>query len=249
MRSRCSNDDYGKYAQDSAYSSTNLPLIRLEPILRREAETRNPGKVLFNHEVVSFKELDDHVLVEVVDRNTGIKLYDVADYVIAADGGKFFGPALGIKLEGPEHVADTTSVHIKADLSKYWQDGDLMCWLVSPPDYDSPLFTPSGLFGAQWTVVVQMGPTWGKNSEEFVVHLGLGQRHLPLDSLTNEDLKNSVRQSLRIPDLEMEILNTSRWNIQGVYATQYQTKRIFLAGDAVHRHPRGGPQYSNWRCS
>jgi 2,4-dichlorophenol 6-monooxygenase len=159
----------------------------------------------------------------------------VADYVIAADGGKTFGPALGIKMEGLEYLADATSVHIKADLSRYWRDGELMCWLVSILDPDSPLATPSGLFGGDWTTIVQMGPTWGKHSEEFVVHLSLGQTHVPIEGLTDEDFKGCIRRALGIPDLEMEVLKASRWHLQGIYATKYQ--RIFLAGDAAHRHP------------
>jgi 2,4-dichlorophenol 6-monooxygenase len=234
-----SHDDYARYQRDSAYMATNLPQLRLEKILKREAELRNPGRVLFNHEAVTFTERSDGVVVEVRDRTTGVKASYVADYVVAADGGKTFGPALGITMEGPVYVADATSVHIKADLSPYWHDGDLMCWLASVIDPASPLATPGGLFGADWTTIVQMGPTWGKESEEFVVHLSLGQKHTALEELTDDDFKACIRRGLGIADLEMEVLKASRWHIQGIYAMQYQSpsKRIFLAGDAAHRHP------------
>jgi 2,4-dichlorophenol 6-monooxygenase len=33
------------------------------------------------------------------------------------------------------------------------------------------------------------------------------------------------------------VLKASRWHLESITATQYQTKHIFLAGDAVHRHP------------
>jgi 2,4-dichlorophenol 6-monooxygenase len=232
-----SDSDNATYQRNSAYLSSNLPQLRLERILRKAADERNPGKILFNHAAVAFTERADAVVVDVLDSTTGTRVSYVADYVIAADGGKTFGPALGIKMEGLEYLADATSVHIKADLSRYWRDGELMCWLVSILDPDSPLATPSGLFGGDWTTIVQMGPTWGKHSEEFVVHLSLGQTHVPIEGLTDEDFRGCIRRALGIPDLEMEVLKASRWHLQGIYATKYQTKRIFLAGDAAHRHP------------
>src|SRR5665213_3211278 len=66
----CNNDpgfdeDYARYRRDSAYTHCNLPLIRLESLLRTEAERRNPEKILFNHRMVCFEEKHDHVSVEV----------------------------------------------------------------------------------------------------------------------------------------------------------------------------------------
>ena len=39
----------------------NLPLVRLEPLLRRFAEERNPGHVLFGHEFEGHTEIDGGV--------------------------------------------------------------------------------------------------------------------------------------------------------------------------------------------
>ena len=233
--------DYRIYTRDSAYLASNLPLIRLEPILRREAENRNPGRILFNHAATTFEEHADHVRIEVVNNTAGTKAIYIADYVIAADGGKTFGPALGIPFEGLEQVGEITTAHIKTDLSKYWQDGDLMYWLVDIGNKERNSETQTGIpieiLAGSWSTIVQVGPTWGKHSEEFVVHLSPGHIYGPLESLTNDDITSSIREALRIPDLDLEVLRVSRWAVEGTYATQYQTKRIFLAGDAVHRHP------------
>jgi 2,4-dichlorophenol 6-monooxygenase len=109
--------------------------------------------------------------------------------------------------------------------------------MVSIPDENSKWMTPSGLFCADWSTIVKMGPTWTKHSEEWALHFSLGQLHCPLETLTDEDMKLWTRKTLKLPNLELEILKTSRWNFEGVFAKQYQTNRIFLAGDAVHRHP------------
>ena len=229
--------DYIRYRKDSAYTHSNLPLIRLEPLLRKEAELRNPGNILFNHKLVSFQENQEHVVVDVINLSTGEKITYLAQYVIAADGGKTIPPALGIRYEGLKGLADTTSVHFKADLSKYWQDGALMNWIVGLQGQEGTLSSASSLFGADWSACIVTGPTWGKHSEEWVFHLGMGQEHLPMELLSQDKLKLIIRRTLNIPDLDPEILTVSRWQIDGIYASQYQTRRIFLAGDAAHRHP------------
>jgi 2,4-dichlorophenol 6-monooxygenase len=103
----------------SQSDTTNLPLLRLEPILRQYAEERNPGKVLFNHFVVDFEEKDDHVLVTVKHPN-GEDVQYRTQYVYAADGGKLSAQKLGITMEGPKKIVDFVSTHFKADLSDYW---------------------------------------------------------------------------------------------------------------------------------
>ncbi|PVI00865.1 putative phenol monooxygenase [Periconia macrospinosa] len=224
------------YDRDSPVRGTNLPQIRLEPILRLQAERRNPGKVLFHHRVVGFAEQEDHVVVDVVNQATGETIQYLADYVLAADGGKTFGPALGIELAGPRNVGHVTTIHFKANLARYWVDGTMAYWLVNVSSQEDAV-GPSPLFGAEWNTLVPMGPTWGPDCEEFGLHLGMAENHPPVESLTDDDIKHRVRTALNIPDLDLEILKASRWNLEGITATQYQTNRIFLAGDAVHRHP------------
>jgi 2,4-dichlorophenol 6-monooxygenase len=237
------NDDPGLdadhllYKRASAYMGTNLPLVRLEPLLRREAERRNPDRILFSHLVTSIREENDSVVAKVLNRETKEEIVYRADYVIAADGGKTIGPALGIKTVGQLRLADTTSVYFKADVSKYYPDDAMLVWNLGLQGQENELGDHSPLFGADWTTLVMNGPTWGKHSEEWVLHIGMGQIHVPLETLTEDALKMVMRRCLKIPDLDIEILHTSRWHMDGIYASQYQTKRVFLAGDAAHRQP------------
>jgi 2,4-dichlorophenol 6-monooxygenase len=109
--------------RDSPTLSSNLPLLRLEPILRNIAEQRNPGRVLFNHSITNFTDDGDNVIVT-VEQPDGNSLQYRAQYVVCADGGKLSTPKLGIKMEGPTGLVDFVSTHFKADLSEYW-DGKL----------------------------------------------------------------------------------------------------------------------------
>jgi len=46
-----------------------------------------------------------------------------------------------------------------------------------------------------------------------------------------------VRESIGDPNIEVKIKNISPWQINHVVAAQYRKGRVFIAGDAAHRHP------------
>src|SRR6266498_3362240 len=149
-----------RYEADSACLSSNYPQLRLEPLLREQAERRAPGRIRYHHEVTGWEQGDDGVTVAVRNRDAGEDLTIKARYVIAADGGRTVGPKLGVQMAGPRNMVDMVSTHFSCDLSEHWDDGTLINWFLNPEGADS--------WGSG--VVVQMGPTWGRHSEEFVLH-------------------------------------------------------------------------------
>ncbi|MET0843582.1 MAG: FAD-dependent monooxygenase, partial [Mycetocola sp.] len=54
-----------RYEYDSPVMSSNYPQLRLEPLLREQAETRAPGQVRYHHEVLDWEQNDDGVVVTV----------------------------------------------------------------------------------------------------------------------------------------------------------------------------------------
>jgi hypothetical protein len=56
---------------------------------------------------------------------------------------------LGIELAGPRNVADVTTIHVKADLSKYWEEDTMVYWLASVGGPEDAL-GPSPIFVAKW---------------------------------------------------------------------------------------------------
>jgi 2,4-dichlorophenol 6-monooxygenase len=83
--------------------------------------------------------------------------------------------------------------------------------------------------------LVQMGPTWGRKSEEWTLHFGF-----PVTDnsrFDKEALPPRIRQLLKLPDLEMEVLHISHWVLDRVLADKYRVGRVFIAGDAAHRRP------------
>ena len=214
-----------KYADDSPCLSSNYPQVRLEPLLRAHAEQRAPGSIHFHRELVSFTQDDDGVDAVILDRDTQQTYTVHAQYLVAADGGKTVGPELGVTLEGPTGILDMVSTHFTADLSQYWEDDVLITWLVNPEGAGS---WHSGAMAA-------MGPTWGKHSEEFVIHFTF--RPDDPNRFDEEAIVPRLRELLKLPDLEPKVHKVSHWILEGVLADKYQVGRIFLAGDAAHRHP------------
>lgn len=215
------------WAMASACPSTNLPQIRLEPIMKRRAEVMAPGRVRFAHELVDFSQ-DAYGVTAVIDDKAKGAQYEVrAKYMIACDGGKTVGPKLGVTLEGQRKLAREVSIHMSADLSRWSGDPDVLIRWIWHPE--------TGSLG----VLVPMGPDhWGSKSEEWVYHL-----NYPSDdprALDDARVEADMRLALGIGDHPVRIHCISRWSLEGVVASRFRVGRIFLAGDAAHRHPPTG---------
>ncbi|KEF62583.1 uncharacterized protein A1O9_00556 [Exophiala aquamarina CBS 119918] len=214
------------YKRDSPVSSSNLPLLRLEPILRGIAEDRNPNGVFFNAKVDDFEEIDDSVIVTVSDAHGSLTRYR-AQYVVACDGGKMSTLKLGINMEGPAGIIDFVSTHFKADLSDYWDERTLITHFINPEG--------GSMAHLDCGALLQMGPTWGRYSEEWVLTFGFPMN----DSkrFETDALPARIRQLLKLPDLEMEVMHVNHWVLDRVVADKYRVGRVFIAGDAAHRRP------------
>jgi 2,4-dichlorophenol 6-monooxygenase len=211
-----------RYAQAAPGPPTNLPQIRLEPLLRAAAEQRAPGRVRFGHELVSFSQSSDGVEAEIRQTETGEVYRARTGYLIGADGGKLVGPALGVEMEGTSALAALVSNHVTADLSSYIPGDALITHFTRP--------------GSRfwWGALVAMGPTWGKASEEWSITFAF----LPDDPtrLGPDEIEPSIREMLNLPDLELVVHRTSEWLVNRVVADRFAVGRVFLSGDAAHQH-------------
>ncbi|PWG08633.1 aromatic ring hydroxylase [Streptomyces sp. V2] len=220
-------DAFGGGALRDAYEAAGpvlpakLPQLRLEPILRRHAERQGPGRVRFGHEVVTLTENAENVTAEIRDTETGETTTVVAQYVIAADAGRTVGPALGIRMEGLPALFDATTAYFSADLSQWWTEGSVITWFLNPyrPDLSSAL--------------IEMGPTWGKQCEEWGLHLPLAG----IDRTDEAAVTGRIREVLGLPELELTLHDVTSWSVEAVIAERYRQGRVFLVGDAAHRQP------------
>ena len=216
---------YARYLKDSPGPSGNLPQIRLEPLLRRHADERGGGRVRFGHELLDLSQDSDGVTATVRDLAAGTDYRVRAQYVIAADGGKTVGDKLGITMRGPSGLLDMVSTHFSADLSEYADETCLITWFLNPDG--------AGSWGSG--AMVPMGPTWGKHSEEWAFHFTFGPDDP--ERFDEEAIVPRLKALLKLPDLDVQVHRVSHWILEGVIADRYRAGRVFLAGDAAHRHP------------
>jgi 2,4-dichlorophenol 6-monooxygenase len=215
------------YAEDSPCESTLYPQVRLEPLLRAQAELRAPGRVRYGHELSDLRQAPDGVLATVLDRAAGASYTVRADYVLGADGGKTVGPMIGATMSGPTDMVHVVTVYFRADLSQWWDDDHAMTtWFANPEGLGS---WGSGVLG-------QLGPTrFGRHSEEWMFHFSF--RPDDPARFDEQSLVPRMRELLKLPDLNPEILQIGHWVVEGVVVDRYRSGRVFLGGDAAHRHP------------
>lgn len=207
--------------------STNLPQIRLEPILRRRAEELAPGRVRFHHELVSFEQDTEGVTATIVDRDNDSEYTVRAAYLVACDGGRTVGRILGVEMQGVRRYASQVSIHMSTDFSKLAVDDDVLIRWHYIPEISAMV------------VMVPMGPgKWGTESPEWVVHLNYPND----DPRTFDDSKveEDLRSALGIGDHPIQIHKISNWAAEGIMADRFAEGRVFLCGDAAHKHPPTG---------
>ena len=226
-------DGYGggalreRYTADSACHAGNLPLMQLEPLLRREAEARSNGAVRFHHEMTSFEQGAEGVVATIRDHSSGSDYKVCARYMIAADGGKTIGRALGVEMEGQRRLRKMVNTYFSADLSRWIDDDGVLLFYFINPDGKG-----------QWAGggLVKTGPTrWDRHSESWVF-----MREVPADDSEVIDegrMIEAMRDLMRLTDFKPVVHKIGRWDVEGVVARQYRVGRVLLAGDAAHRHP------------
>jgi 2,4-dichlorophenol 6-monooxygenase len=207
----------------------NLPQLRLEPVLRARAERLNPGRVRFGHELLSLEQDAQGVTAWVRDRAAGTEYEVRADYLLGCDGGRTVGRLVGVELEGQRDLMRSATVHMTADLSRWLRDDDVLIrWIVHTR------------YRGAFSALVAMGPErWGTRSEEWVFHMTYPPELEPLFD-TDEKAVAVMRERLGIPDLDAKVHLITRWKLEGLVAPRTRVGRVFLVGDAAHRHPPTG---------
>ncbi|MFD8705577.1 FAD-dependent monooxygenase [Kitasatospora sp. NPDC059648] len=224
-----------RYAAASAQPHANLGQRWLEPLLRRHAEQRAPGSLLFHHELLDLDEDTTGVTATVLDRSSrDERTFRVrASYVIAADGGKTIGRLRGIPMEGTPTFLEWINLHVRADFSPFIPYDDAVVNRVSSLSDDGTL---------EHCGVVPMGPDhWGRHSQEWTLMFSRAPGTPGAADLDDETVIKMVRRTLKLPDDHpMDVESISRWPVEGTVAQRFRTGRVFLVGDAAHRHPPSG---------
>lgn len=198
-----------------------VPQVLLEPVLEAAARERG-GELRFGTELVQFDSDDDGVTATLRDQEGRVSTLR-ADYLVAADGaGSPVRQALGIT--GWE-VAPTRyyiNVFARVDLTEL---------------LGGRSFSQCDIVGDEVRGVVLSK----NNTDEWSFHIEYDPARETLADYPPERCVAAVRAMVGDPEIAVEVLAQSAWDTGSFVADEYRRGRVFLAGDAAHRHmPWGG---------
>ena len=208
-----------RYAAGDWPSPTNLSWCaqdQLEPVLVAAVGAQPTAQLRFGTELVSLSDRGDRVTATLRDTTRDDTDTVEADYLIGADGAhSTVRRLLGIEMTGREAIADDLTILFRADLEPLLDGRRFLLYQVENPEVRG-ILRPAGGSG-RWLLDT---PQVGDTSAERCVQL--------------------IRAAVGVPDLEVEVLAIGAWQEAAVVADAFSRGRVFLCGDAAHRHTPGG---------
>lgn len=204
--------------------ATHIPQLRLEPVLRQQAEAR-AGRLLFSHALESFEQDADGVRALVRDRDRD-EVFEVRSrYLVAADGGRSVGRLAGIEMRGVQNFGEWMLAWFSADLSDYITTDNAVMRMVVHPERPA-----NGVFAQ---ALVTMGPDrWDGQSKEWSAYWVAPPNDA--DPITEENAPRAIQEFFKI-DVPIDLHYVSRWTLEATVADRFSVGRVYVAGDAAHR--------------
>ncbi|MGU7774624.1 FAD-dependent oxidoreductase [Burkholderia sp. MR1-5-21] len=209
----------------------DLPQTFMEPLLFKTACSRGT-EARMSTEYLSHTQTDDGVITLCRDRLSGEEFTVRSRYLIGADGGNSkVAKIAGLPFEGQMGVRGSMNIWFRADLSEF---------VAHRPAVLYPIMQPGAEIGGIGMGLIRMVRPWN----EWLIVWGYDINE-PTPVVDQARATAIARQLVGKPDLEIELLGTSTWTVNNMYATRMQDGRVFCMGDATHRHPPSGGLGSN----
>lgn len=221
---------YSDFAVASPSQMINSPQHVLERVLLAHAKGKG-AEIRFSNELVHIEETSEGVVARIRERQTETEYTVYAKYAIGADGGRsVVAEQMGFGFKGEPGLMHMMTSWLEVDVTKYTAYRPACIYMMVQPG--NAFWVGSGTLVAvspfkEWLLNRQYNPANGE-----------------LDS-SDDAVIAYARTALGIPDLPIVVKDTSKWQVNNVVATEYQRGRIFLAGDAAHRHPPASGLGSN----
>ena len=206
------------YERASPSAMCNISQHKLEPIIL-EAALRHGAEIRFDSELTEVQQDKQGVTARVRERSNEQEYEIRCKYLIGADGGRStVATKAGFDFEGRFNIGEAISIWIDADLTKYTAHRSGAIAYIAPQS--------SEIWMSIWPCVTP----WTEWNPFFF-------RHGWVPGSTDEaDLRRYISEAIGDPEVEFKIKKISRWQVNHVVASNYRAGRIFIAGDAAHRH-------------
>lgn len=209
----------------------DLPQTFMEPLLFTTACKRGT-QARMSTEYKSHVQDAEGVTTTCLDRLTGKAVTVRSKYLIGADGGNsLVAENEALPIAGKMGVGGSINIVFKADLSKYVAHRPSVLYWVLQPGAD---------IGGIGMGLVRMVRPWN----EWLIVWGYDINE-PAPVVDDAMATSVARQLVGDPDLEIEVLSANTWTVNNAYATQMSKGRVFIMGDAAHRHPPSNGLGSN----
>ncbi|MEL7462105.1 MAG: FAD-dependent monooxygenase, partial [Pseudomonadota bacterium] len=220
-----------EHALSSPSHMNDLPQTFMEPLLFTTACKRGTqGRM--STEYLSHVQDADGVTTTLLDRLSGREFQVRSKYLVGADGGNsLVADHIDTPIEGKMGVGGSMNILFRADLSQYVAHRPSVLYWVMQPGAD---------VGGIGMGLVRMIRPWN----EWLIVWGYDITQ-PAPDVDKAFATNVARQLVGDPDLEIELLSASVWTVNDAYATHMQKDRVFIMGDAAHRHPPSNGLGSN----